>query len=135
MSEVETLVARFERAEIARECWNHRCHLALAGWLALRHGPDAALAEIRAAILRYNAAQGIENTPTSGYHETVTLYWTGRVVSLLRSRPADDGALAFLNRVLAELGDGTQIFRGYSRERLFSPEARRAYVPPDLTPP
>lgn len=134
MSEVETLVARFERAEIARECWNHRCHLALAGWLALRHGPDA-LAEIRAAILRYNAAQGIENTPTSGYHETVTRYWTGRVVSLLRSRPADDGALAFLNRVLAELGDGSQIFRGYSRERLFSPEARRTYVPPDLAPP
>lgn len=132
MDEVLVLVDGFRRAAIARECWDHRSHLAAAGWTALRCGPEGALAAIRAAILHYNAGRGIETTETSGYHETVTAFWMAKIVALLAARPAGDTDLEFVNRVLAELGDGAQIFRHYSRERLFSPEARRGYVPPDL---
>lgn len=132
MDEVETLVDGFHRAAIARQCWDHRSHLAAAAWTALRCGDEDPLAAIRAAILRYNTGQGIVTTETSGYHETVTAFWMGRVVALLAARPAGDSELAFVNRVLAELGDGAQIFRHWSRERLFSPEARRTWVPPDV---
>ncbi|HEX7884720.1 MAG TPA: hypothetical protein VF474_01970, partial [Phenylobacterium sp.] len=52
--------------------WTHAAHFAAAFWLLTRPQGDAE-AEMPGLIRAYNAATGVENTDTSGYHETITL--------------------------------------------------------------
>lgn len=134
LAELEATLAAFTRAEIRPEAWNHVRHLAYAADAVFRRAGDfdAALADIRAGILRFNAAVGIENTPTRGYHETVTVFWTREVARLYAARPADEDLLAFVERTVKNLRDGELLFRSYRRETVMAPEARVRYVPPDL---
>lgn len=140
--EIDAILTAFALAEIPREAWNHRRHLTFAADAVYACADFAiALGTIRAGILRYNAAQGIVTTPTAGYHETVTHFWTRKVTDLLRNHTASaenpeaaEDRLAFVNRVLAVLGDGALVFDHYRRDTLMSPEARATYVPPDLRP-
>lgn len=106
--------------------WTHEAHVA-ACWAAVRdHGHDDALALLRDGIRRYNEATGVENTPTSGYHETITRYYVHAVAAIVDQPFAD---------VLAHHTTGREgPLRHWSREVLFSSEARADWVEPDLTP-
>src|SRR5437868_13213181 len=65
----------FDRAAIPLEQWNHRAHLTIA-YLILRELPlEQATDRMRHGVQRYNAAHGIALTPTSGYHDTLTIAW------------------------------------------------------------
>jgi len=91
-----------------------------------RLGAGGALAHLRTAIPRYNEATGTANTDTGGYHDTITCYYVAAV-----------GALAGvpLETVLAHSTcSRTAPLELWSRERLYSVEARRAWVEPDLQP-
>ncbi len=106
--------------------WTHEAHVA-ACWAAVRrHGADEALTLLRSGIKRYNEATGVANTPSSGYHETITRYYVAAV-----ARIAD--------RAFAEvLADPTVDREGplahWSRDVLFTREARAAWVEPDRAP-
>ena len=106
--------------------WTHEAHVA-ACWSAVRrHGVDGALPLLRDGIRRYNEATGVANTSTSGYHETITCYFVG-AVGRLAARPFDD--------VLADPTVGREgPLRHWSREVLFTAEARADWVEPDLAP-
>lgn len=72
---VSMLLAAFYAGTLPRSAWNHRAHLTVALTVA-RTVPDCdAIATMRAAILRFNAAAGIESTPDSGYHDTLTVFY------------------------------------------------------------
>ena len=106
--------------------WTHEAHVA-ACWAAVRrHGVDDALSLLRSGIKRYNEATGVANTPTSGYHETITRYYVAAVGRLAEepfaSVVADD-------RVTREAP-----LRHWSHDLLFTVEARAAWVEPDLAP-
>lgn len=132
-AEIDALLTAFAAAEIPPQAWNHRNHLTFAADVVHATADFAiALTTIRAGILRYNAARGIVTTEAAGYHETVTRFWTRKIVDLLRSD--HEGRLGFINRVLAELGDGRIVFDYYVKDTLMSPAARAAYVAPDLRP-
>lgn len=131
-AEIDFLLAAFARAEIPREHWNHVRHLTFAADAAHACADfGVTLATIRAGILRYNTMMGIETTPTSGYHETVTHFWTRKVVDLLQD---GEDRLTYVNRVVDRLADGALVFTHYSKDTLMSPAARAAYVAPDLRP-
>lgn len=106
--------------------WTHEAHLA-ACWTAVRrHGADEALTMLRSGIKRYNEATGVKNTPTSGYHETVTRYYVG-AVSRLAEQP-------FVAVVADPSVTRDAPLDHWSRDRLFSVEARAAWVEPDRAP-
>lgn len=113
--------------------WTHAAHFAAALWLLRRPGFEA-VQEMPALIRAYNTATGVENTDTSGYHETITQ------ASLRAARAALDAAPdAPLSEVLAALlaspcGRSDWLLAHWSREALFSPAARRAWRDPDLQP-
>jgi len=52
--------------------WTHAAHFAAAFWLLRRSGTHAAR-DMPKLIRAYNAATGVPNTDSSGYHETITL--------------------------------------------------------------
>ncbi len=106
--------------------WTHEAHVA-ACWAAVRrHGVDGALSLLREGIRRYNEATGVANTPTSGYHETITRYYVA-AVGRIAERPFPD--------VVADPSVGRDgPLAHWSRETLFTPAARADWVEPDLEP-
>jgi hypothetical protein len=100
----------------------------------LQYDPREATERVRRGIKRYNAAHGVVATPTSGYHETLTLFWLRVVRSFLEGGRNEARSLVSLANELAASADRDLPLRHYTRERLFSPEARASWVEPDLKP-
>ena len=135
LSEVRTLVARFEDASLTKDEWNHRAHLTVAAWYLLRHEEARATEKVVSGILHFNSVNGIEKTRTSGYHETLTLFWLAVVGRYLRKLPADLPLLEKINRSVATYEGQLRLFlEHYSPERIWSWEARLAWMEPDLKP-
>jgi hypothetical protein len=131
IKEIETLVDAFERVEISRQEWTHRAYLTVTLYYCSRYPLRSATARMRYGIMRLNEKNGVANTATSGYHETMTVFWTITVRDFLKaSRHRDLVGLA--NELITSYGDPRLPLGYYSRSVLFSPEARRCYIRPDL---
>ncbi len=128
-----TLWAQFHAGTLPKEAWTHAAHLRIA-WLFLRrHAVDEAHFMMRAGIIKLNAAHGLVESATRGYHETLTVVWLALVGAAARQTPALDDSRAFLAAQAALVGKDAPL-RYYSRERLFSVAARARFVAPDLAP-
>src|SRR3954471_5548963 len=125
----EGLLAR----TLPREEWTHEAHLATTTYLLLRHPQIALDDELPGLIRRYNESVGGVNSDTEGYHETITRVFL-RGVRLFLSEADVGGPLHELvnELLLSQMGRRDWPLRFYSRERLFSVEARRDFVEPDV---
>ena len=129
----EEFLRAFQDQSLPLEQWNHRAHLKVAYLHLLQHPFEEALVKIRTGIRAFNVAHRIEDTPTGGYHETMTCAWLQLVHStLVQFGPAED-ADTFFNAQSQLAGKRVLLFF-YSRERIMSAEAKREFVPPDLAP-
>jgi hypothetical protein len=125
----EGLVARtLPRAE-----WTHEAHLAATTYLLTRR-PDINLdKELPGIIRRYNESVGGVNTDIEGYHETITRVFLHGVRLFLDEANVDEPLHELVNELLlGPRGRRDWPLRFYSRERLFSVEARRDFVAPDV---
>lgn len=115
--------------------WTHAAHFAAALWL-MRHRPDLDLAQAMPGIIRgYNVAAGGRNTDTEGYHETITQASLAAARAFFAGREADEALHRIVGALMASpLGRPDWILGYWSRERLFSVEARRGWVDPDVRP-
>jgi len=113
--------------------WTHAAHFAAAFWLLTRPDVDAER-HMPGLIRAYNEATGVENTDTSGYHETITLASLRAARAHLAARPHAGLSEALAELLAGPLGRSDWLLAHWSRERLFSPAARRAWTPPDLQP-
>jgi len=137
--DVEMLVRRFERTELPRSEWTHAAHLTVGLWFVLHLPLEQALAAMREGITRYNNAVGIKNTDTSGYHETLTVLYVHAIqafVEEFRSQYSSSLPLHIMASTLVSSEYSAKDFPllHYSRERLFSVEARKRWVEPDIQP-
>lgn len=113
--------------------WTHCGHFAAALWL-LRHHPER-VPEMPALICAYNAASGTPNTDSGGYHETITLASLRAGAALLAAHPAELPLHELIDSLMeSALGRSDWPLAYWSRERLFSVAARRAWLEPDLHP-
>ena len=113
--------------------WTHAAHFAATLWL-LRHRPDIRLAEHMPDLIRaYNAATGGANTDHEGYHETITQASIGAARRFLNGFPASRPLHEIVDLLMASpLGHPDWLLVHWSRARLFSVEARRGWLEPDL---
>lgn len=128
--EIEALAHAMMACALPKKAWTHTAHFAAALWL-LRMRGNAAFAEMPGLIRAYNESVGGRNTDTEGYHETITQASLQMARRALRDAP--------LHVVLAELmagpcGRSDWIFAYWTKDVLFTPEARRTWVAPDLQP-
>jgi hypothetical protein len=131
--EIARLIEAFESCALSRAEWTHAAHLTVALWYHLTAPADEVTDRVRDGIKRFNAAHGIVTTPTGGYHETMTLFWIAIVAKYLRELPGRDHSfVALANGLIERYGDKSLPFTYYTRERLFSPEARARWITPDL---
>lgn len=130
---VPITIESFEACAIPREEYDHRAHLTVAYSYLRAHSLKEATAKMRVGIHRFNAAKGIENTPTGGYHETLTVAWMRVLHSAMASYGPESGPDEFLAQH-PHLLCRTLLRVFYSRDRIMSAEARAAWVEPDLAP-
>ena len=120
---------------LPRPDWTHEAHLAATTYLVSRR-PDIDLDKQLPRIIRgYNESVGGVNDDTQGYHETITcLFLHGVRLFLADADPATPLHAQVNALLLSANGRRDWPLRFYSAERLFSVEARRNFVPPDLRP-
>ena len=82
---LDAFVAAWELGTLDRSRWTHAAHVAVAAYYASRLPADDAFEAMRSGILRFNASVGIENTDSSGYHETLTRFWCETIGVFVRS--------------------------------------------------
>lgn len=124
----EGLLAR----TLPRPDWTHEAHLAACAWILLERPEIVPERDLPALIRAYNESVGGVNDDTQGYHETITQCFI-RGVRLALARSEGQALCARVNALLeAEEGRRDWPLLFYSPERLFSLEARRAWVEPDL---
>ena len=133
--DTESLVRLFLDRSLPKPAWTHVAHLRVGLWHVRRFGAELAVDLLRERISRYNEAVGTANTSTSGYHETLTVFYVKVIDAFVSADASPDQAADMLERRLLEaVGDRELPLRYYSRECLFSTEARRQWVAPDLQP-
>jgi hypothetical protein len=117
---------------LPREEWTHEAHLAACLWLIDERGDIAPERELPDIIRRYNESVGGVNDDSQGYHETLTqLYIAG--VRAFSGLCAATGLAERVNQLLeSATGRRSWPLTLYSPGRLFSVEARRSLVEPDV---
>ena len=124
-SEILTLVDRLERCLLAKNEFHHRDHLAVAVVYLYASDFTSAIERMRASLTRFAAHHGVSGL----YHETLTCFWLQQV----EMRLDREGCLReSVEKIQEQLADKELPFAYYSRELLKSPEARKAWLQPDL---
>jgi hypothetical protein len=120
-------------ATLPREAWTHEAHLAACSWL-LRDRCDIDLErELPGIISAYNLASGGVNDDSQGYHETITQVYIAGVKAHFAEIGIQQPLYQSVNSLLSSArGRRDYPLRFYSKELLFSAEARRSFVAPDL---
>ena len=130
-SEVLELVRSFEDATVSRDDWKHAEHLVVALYYLTRHDLATAYSRMRSGILNL-LAHGfkIDLTKEMPYHETITLFWMRTVAEYNTSK--NGASLLEKANEVAYKWDKNYPLNFYSRELLFSDDARAGFVKPDL---
>ena len=128
--EIAEVVRTFEDATISREAWKHAEHLTVALHYLSHHDIDTATEKMRSGLFKLLGAFSVDLTKEMPYHETMTVFWMQTVADFNASK---NGA-SFLDKTneLVEKYDKDYPLRFYSREYLFSEEARAKFVEGDL---
>lgn len=121
-------------ASLPKEEWTHAAHFAAVLWLLRRDGVAAVSRDMPGLIRTYNEGVGGVNSDTEGYHETITQASILAAANMLALNPD-----APLHEVLADLmatplGRSDWLMSYWSKPTLFSVEARRGWVEPDIAP-
>lgn len=129
-AEILELVRGFEEHTLLYEEWTHPAHLTVATVYVIRHGDDA-LDRIRTGIQTLNKHFGVEQTPTGGYHETLTRVWTHLIRHHLSGLETEDLGRQVAS-VIEVFTDKSVMLRYYTRDRIMSTEARYGWIEPDV---
>lgn len=124
-------------AHYPREAWSHNLsgHLVVASCYCCQFPIEVAMAKLRCGIRSYNEKIGIANTESSGYHETITLFWCKLIWHFLRRVGPGHPTEVKVSFVLNAFSDKNTIWREYySFDIIASKEARKKWVEPDLKP-
>jgi hypothetical protein len=113
--------------------WTHEAHLAACLWLLTERSDIDVERDLPAIISGYNETVGGVNDATQGYHHTITLTYIAAIRRFLGSVRSDLPLVEKVNALLAAPeGRRDWALTLYSRDRLFSIQARLGYLRPDL---
>lgn len=130
VDDMAAFVEAFESQTLPKSDWTHHAHLAVGLWYVINHPEAEVLDRLRQAIRTFNEAVGGENTDSAGYHETITRFYLGHICEHARET-AEQPFMQALQKLLTGPGAEREFpLQFYSRDRLFSVEARLGWVEP-----
>jgi hypothetical protein len=126
-AEIEEVVRRFEACEYTPEEFVHARHLTVAAYYFSRSDRETAENRMRAGLHKFIGHHGKD-----GYHETITGFWLHMAAYYSGAEIRGEELVPFVNDVVERLGDKDLIYKYFSKMRLYSAEAKAAWVEPDL---
>lgn len=131
--EVILLAKAFEERTLTKAEWTHQAHLTVGLYYCFYYPFAVAKNLMSDGIYWLNDKHGTPNTETSGYHETLTVFWLSVVSEVVEKHGRDKGLAVLANELIASsYCDSKLPLKFYSRELLFSVNARLNFVKPDL---
>jgi len=116
---------------LPRARWTHAAHVAVSASLAYDFAPDVAYRLTRSGIIEYSTSVGVVHTETSGYHETLTRFWS-QVIGAYVSRGRFNSRLDAVRAAVDTFGDRQDLhWMFYTYDVVADRRARREWVPPD----
>lgn len=129
--EIGEVVRTFEDASIARGVWKHAEHLTVALHYLSLYDFDTATIKMRDGIFKLlTDGFKVDLEKEMPYHETLTVFWM-RTVAEFNAAKDGSSLLEKANDLVATY-DKDHPLKFYSRDFLFSDEARERFVEPDL---
>ena len=129
--EIFALVKAFEEATVAREAWHHAEHLTVALFYLNHFEMETATDKVRNGILKLlTDGFGVDLSKDMPYHETLTVFWM-KTVAEFDALKNGSSFLDKANELIANYEKDYPL-QFYSREYLFSDEARTNFVNGDL---
>lgn len=128
-SEIERIVSDFEMCRTGKDDFHHAQHLVVAIVYLESLSLEAAVKKMREALLRFLDHHSID---TQKYNETLTVFWLEMVALELRRLPEDSAMVDKCSSVIEVLDNPKLASEFYSDEVLWSDEARKSFVGPDL---
>jgi hypothetical protein len=124
-------IGRFEQGTLPKPIWTHAAHLAVGTWYLVTLPEEIAVEQVRTGIRHYNDCVGTANTPDSGYHETLTMFWLKTIAQFLRNQEGVE-KLEAVRSVVEEFGGRRDLLKKYySFDVVASREARAGWIAPD----
>jgi len=131
--DIDKLVNSFLERTLPRSRWTHQAHLIVGTAMNLRYGLEKGVVKMRDGVVQYNVSCGVENTLTSGYHETITVFYMIMISYKLRTVAGAFSEMGKYMHILnSELSRPGIINDYYSSELICSEQARNAWVDPDI---
>lgn len=130
-NEILEIVRAFESGSIRRENWRHAEHLTVAFYYVFHHDFEIACDKMRSGIFNLLDAFEVDLTKEMPYHETLTVFWM-RTILELKEKTTEPSFVETANKILEICADRDLPLRFYSRELLFSDQARKTFLKGDL---
>ena len=128
-AEIIATVEGFESRRTGKDSFKHQDHLIVAAFYLEQLSVADAIARMRHNLLQFLDHHEVDRQK---YNETITVFWFELVADQLRTLPADSTLIEKCNAVVESFDSSALVFEYYSRERLFSDQARTNFVRPDL---
>jgi hypothetical protein len=133
--DIEALALRFGERRIPRPEWTHEAHLAVGLWHVARFGESRALERLRTGIRALNESNGVPNSETEGYHETITRAYAVLLAQFSAGFTPDVPVQSRLVTLLqSPLAHRHALLSFYRKRTLMTPRARLEWVEPDVAP-
>jgi len=126
-AEIEEVVRRFETCQYTPEEFVHARHLTVAAYYFSQSNRETGEKRMRAGLRKFIGHHGKD-----GYHETITGFWLHMAGRNSGAAVREEELVPFVNDVVERLGDKDLIYEYFSKMRLYSAEAKEAWVEPDL---
>ena len=124
-------VRTFENGTISRTDWGHAEHLLVAAFYAFHYDYETALGKMRGGIFNLLTAFKVDLSKEMPYHETLTVFWM-RTIYKMSENCNGISLVETVNKILQTYDDKDLPLKFYSRDLLFSDEARKNFVKGDL---
>jgi hypothetical protein len=128
-AEIIATVEGFQSCRTGKDEFKHQDHLVVAAFYLQELSLADATSRMRDNLLNFLDHHDVDRQK---YNETITVFWFELVAGVLNKLPREATLVEKCNRVVESFPNAGLVFQYYSRERLFSDDARQSYVGPDL---
>jgi hypothetical protein len=130
--DILNLIEGFKGRTLPAALWTHEAHLITGLWFNYKYSELEAICFLRSGIIAYNISSGGENTSEKGYHETLTLFWCRILSGFVKKNDSLTFVELCCKFLKSEWSSKELPLKYYTREVLFSLQARAIWVAPDL---
>ncbi|WP_018342283.1 hypothetical protein [Cytophaga aurantiaca] len=127
-----SFIEKFNNQTLPKSEWTHHAHLTVALWYADNYEFNDAICRLKSGVILLNKFHGTENTDRSGYHETLTIFWTKVISIYIELNPLNSLNELHENLLKSKVADKELPFHFYLKEEILSSAYRAVYHEPTL---